>query len=123
MRLKDLINPYKWYLYCKFLLRKFTGKVAKDAGFNTPKDLSWKAEVIVYRGLLCEACKNAGKCICIPEGDDEACNCDFVGISTDMEAVCGCGNWKEVKSAEDWEDQKIKNFSNFKLDFVPNVVK
>lgn len=106
MLLRDIINPVRWFAYCTFLFRKFTGKVYEKAGYNTPEDLSWKAEVIVFRGFLCEDCKKAGKCVGIIEGEDEPCGCDFIGKSTDMSEECSLGIWKSVKNKEDWENQK-----------------
>jgi len=118
MIIKDLINPRKWWDYFIFLIRKFTGWTLERFGFNTPEDLSWKSEVIVYRGLLCPECKIDGKCVGIPNGELEACGCDFVGKSTDMSLECSCGMWKAVKDKEDWEKQKANYYSNFKLGFL-----
>ncbi len=117
MRFKDVINPIKWYAYSVFLFRKVSGRLAEKAGYNTPEDLAWKSEVIVYRGLLCGDCKSVGKCIGIPDGETEACGCDFIGITTDMSQACGCGKWKAVKDKEDWERQKESDYKSLKLDF------
>lgn len=106
MLLRDIINPVRWYAYATFLLRKITGYFFEKSGYNTPEDLSWKAEVIVFRGLLCEDCKKEGKCVGIIEGEDKPCGCDFIGKSTDMSEECLLGNWKPVKGKEDWERQK-----------------
>jgi hypothetical protein len=121
MRLKDLINPVRWFSYCTFLSRKLSGFFLEKFGFNTPEDLSWKSEVIVYRGLLCEDCKNAGKCVGIREGESESCGCDFIGKSTDMSEGCSLGIWPPVKNKEDWENKKNTLFKNTKIGFINEV--
>lgn len=117
MIIKDIINPRKWWDYFIFLLRSFVGRIAERAGFNTPQDLFWKAEVITYRGLLCSDCRDAGKCIGIPEGESEACGCDFIGKATDMSLECSCGMWKKVENKKDWERQKENYYHNLKIGF------
>jgi hypothetical protein len=108
MRFKDMINPKKWVHYGRFLLRKIAGKLAKEAGYRTPEDMAWQAEVIVFRGLMCGRCKEEGKCVGIEEGQTEPCGCDWIGKSTDMSLSCNLKNWPAVKDKEDWEDQKGK---------------
>lgn len=118
MTTKDLKNPKKWVDFFVFLLRKFVGKVAERAGYNTPEDLFWKSEVISYRSLICSECKEAGKCVGVADGETEACGCDFIGKSTDMSLECSCGLWRAVKDKKDWEDQKSKYYNGLKLGFT-----
>ncbi|MBP8762234.1 MAG: hypothetical protein KBH21_00105 [Acetoanaerobium sp.] len=123
MLLKDIINPKKWVDYVTFLFRKFFGLVAERFGYNTPQDLYWKSEVIEYRKLICDQCAKAGKCIVPAEGETEACGCDFIGKATDMSLSCSNDYWKAVDSYEEWEKQKEKYYSNFKIGFIQNEVK
>lgn len=118
MIIKDIINPVKWVHYARFLIRKLFGKLKYAAGYRTPEDMAWQAEVITYRSLLCPDCKAEGKCVGVAEGESEACGCDFIGKSTDMSLECSCGLWKSVKSKEDWEDQKEKYYPNIKINFT-----
>lgn len=118
MRFKDIINPVKWYDYLKFLVRKVTGKIAAEAGYRTPEDMAWQAEVITFRKIMCPNCAAAGKCVGIAEGETEPCGCDWIGKSTDMSLSCSLNNWGEVKNKEDWEDQKSKYMKGLKFGLV-----
>ena len=118
MRFKDVINPKKWYDYLKFLIRKLAGKVAYESGYRTPEDMAWQAEVITFRGIMCDGCKAAGKCIGIEPGETEPCGCDWIGKSTDMSLSCNLKNWEKVESKEDWEDQKSKYMHGIKFGFI-----
>lgn len=110
MLTKDLINPKKWWAFVKF-------KVQEYFGYVKPEDKQWQAEVIVYRSLSCPACKAAGQCICIPDGETEACGCNWAGKSGDMSMDCSCEKWFAVNSKEDWEAFKKSRGVKFKLEY------
>lgn len=109
-RKEDLLSPSKWWAVIKFLYYKLAG------GKKIPvEDLGWQSEVIVFRSIMCEDCKNAGECVGIPEGEDKPCGCNWDGKSTDMAMRCSCGKWPEVESKEDWERIKRDNRIKFGL--------
>ena len=122
MLVKDMINPVKWYAFAKFLVRKVFGKVKEDAGFRTPEDMAWQAEVIVFRGLMCPDCKAAGQCVGIAEGETEPCGCDFIGKSTDMSLECSLGNWPATKDKKAWEKQQRNLLSGLKIGLVKDGI-
>jgi len=101
---KDLKDPKKWWAVIKFLYYKLLG------GKKIPvEDLTWQAEAIVFRGIMCPDCKAAGECVGIPEGEDKPCGCNWEGKSTDMNMYCSCGKWLAVKNKEEWENFKRNN--------------
>jgi hypothetical protein len=102
-RVIDLINPVRWYAFVKFKVQEFFGYV-------TPEDKQWQSEVIVFRGIMCSDCKEAGHCL--------NCGCNWAGKSGDMSMECSKGNWKSVKNKEDWDDQKSKFLHGLKFGFV-----
>jgi hypothetical protein len=93
-KFKDIINPIKWWAYIKYLTNSIIGERI------TPEDKQWQSEVIVFRGIMCPACKQAGACV--------DCGCNWAGKSGDMSMECSLKNWTPVKDKNDWENQKSK---------------
>ena len=105
-KFNDIINPVKWWAFCKFLFNSVFGERVK------PEDKQWQSEVIVFRGIMCSDCKAAGSCV--------DCGCNWAGKSGDMSMECSLGNWKSVKDKDDWESQKSKYLHGLKIGLVKN---
>jgi hypothetical protein len=93
-KLTDILNPIKWWAFVKFKVNSVIGERL------TPEEKQWQSEVIVFRGIMCPKCKEAGQCI--------DCGCNWEGKSGDMSMRCSLDNWTAVKDKKDWENQKNK---------------
>ena len=108
-RLVDVINPIKWWAFCKFLFNSVFGERL------SPEDKQWQSEVIMFRGIMCSECKAAGSCV--------NCGCNWAGKSGDMSMECSEGKWFAVKDKKDWEDKKSKFMHGLDFGFVKKITK
>jgi hypothetical protein len=103
-KISDILNPVKWWAFLKFKYNSIMGERL------TPEEKQWQSEVVVFRGIMCPKCKEAGSCI--------DCGCNWAGKSGDMSMSCSLGNWHSVKDEKDWEDQKSKYLNGIDFGFV-----
>lgn len=84
-RLKDIVNPKKWYY---FVVGKLLSKLIT---------ISY-AEQFLHRTRKCQPCVDAGKCV--------HCSCAMPAAAIPKGNSCSTGAWGPMMSSEDWKEWK-----------------
>lgn len=90
--LKDILNPVRWRIFTRFLLRKVKGLHLQD------HEIQPFVEQVIWRQALCKPCLLAGECT--------HCGCKAPELFYDKDMVCSGGNWNEMMSPEEWKQYK-----------------
>ena len=85
--LKDILNPKKWWIVIDASLAEYYGLTLA------------KAELVVYRSLMCPKCVEKGECI--------HCSCGVPENMYSEENWCSGGNWGPEDAVEFQKRKKM----------------
>lgn len=104
IRLKDIINPLKWWSFLIGWLRDlFFGRFFRVH----------LLEQYTMRITECRDCVEAGSC--------PHCGCSMPQKAWDKNASCSQGKWGPIKSAKDWEYYKKAYNVTVEYKFYPQT--
>lgn len=87
LRVIDLINPYRWYLFVKGMI------IGRFLQMHIIEQL-----LIRLYDDECRTCVSNGKC--------HHCGCHMPEKAWNLEDECTNGNWGPVMNKEDWQEYK-----------------
>lgn len=94
MRLKDLVNPVRWFSFVQAYLVKTL----------VPMHI---VEQIIYRSIMCKDCTEAGAC--------KHCGCKVPALYYSYFLSCSEGKWGPFMNRKNWADYKAVMQIDFKL--------
>lgn len=82
---------------------------------SSKKDAIAYAEQVLFRGFMCESCKENGVC--------GHCGCSWEELATSQRSTCSQKKWGVIQDANSWAEYKAKYLHNVEFGLVKKKIK